>query len=165
MTGVQFVEVNHVISLRIQVGNLNEDHLIDEKSVTWLPIQTNCLESNLLEMKNGTSIILGDIYVPAQVLIGFHLSKKFDGLVLGVISRPTNKTLTEDINSYEERHKVALGIHREALDVHPWTSFDYSAWMSNVNFTQHAVYQSFIKENRIGRYCEIIYDLLKIPAH
>lgn len=129
--------------MRIQDGYLNKKNIIEESSVNWKPVDPYCPQFQQYEIHENSSIILGDIFVPGQVIVGLEFTKESDEdgkdkLLLSVLSRPLDPLLSENEILYEENYKSELQIQSEIQVIQ---AIDYD------NLTNHRIYQSKFRKN------------------
>lgn len=102
------VEINNIIFLKIQDGHLNQENVIEENSINWRSVDPYCPQFQQYEISENSSIVLGDIFVPGQVIVGFELIKESNRLSLGLLSRPLDRVLSEDDILYQKNYQVEL---------------------------------------------------------
>lgn len=127
-----------MLFLRIQDGYTNDKNIIEETTVGWKFMETNCPPSQQYEIRENSSIILGDIFVPGQVIVGFELSKESDRLAISVFSRPLKQIFNENSTLYEEHYKAELQMLRQTQVIEP---------LNQAFFTTHKIYKSKFKED------------------
>lgn len=119
---MKFVEVDNVFYLKPLIANFVSyvNKILEYPHLAWnfSNVSPNCEELYLYDVQENSSIILGDVYVPGQVVTGFQLKvregKFGPELYLVVVSRIMDENLRNNLTMYEERYKDELLKQREA---------------------------------------------------